>query len=183
MRIRERTSRLRLHEPELLIVVATMFGLFLRLIDLPVDPYADELWIIKSATSSFTIFWQAVLSDWVHPPLYFFILRGLNTILELNDTSGRVVSILFGSLSVPAMYWLGKRLFGRWAGTIAAILLAFSPIHIWHSDYGRHYSLFVLLVILSMLAFVELWRNPRSALWDQKQSLEYQKIPKIGRVA
>lgn len=166
MKIRERTARLRLHEPELLIVVATMFGLFLRLIDLPVDPYADELWIIKSATSSFTIFWQAVLSDWVHPPLYFFILRGLNTILELNDTSGRVVSILFGSLSVPAMYWLGKRLFGKGAGTIAAILLAFSPIHIWHSDYGRHYSLFVLLVILSMLAFVELWRNPRSALWS-----------------
>ncbi len=166
MNIRERTFRSRLHEPGPLIVVVTIFGLFLRLIDLPVDPYADELWIIKSATSSFTEFWQAVLSDWVHPPLYFFIMRGLNTIFELDEASGRVVSILFGSLSVPAIYWLGKRLFGRGAGTIVAILLAFSPMHIWHSDYGRHYSLFVLLVILSMLAFVELWRNPRSLLWS-----------------
>lgn len=161
-----RTSRWPPQKPEAVVILATLLGLFLRLIDVPSDLYADELWIVKSSSSSFPVFLQAVLSDWVHPPLFFFFMRWLDGIMGLNEVSGRIAAILFGSLSIPVIYWLGKRLSCKSAGTIAAILLALSPIHIWHSDYGRHYSLFVLLVLLSMVAFVELWRNPRSALWS-----------------
>jgi uncharacterized membrane protein len=112
------------------------------------------------------MFINAVLSDWVHPPLFFFLMRALDAIIGLNDATGRIVAIVFGSLSIPTIYWLGQRLFSKNVGTVAAIMLALSPIHVWHSDYGRHYSLFVLLVMLSLLTFVELWRNPKSNRWS-----------------
>src|SRR5690606_28284403 len=52
------------------------------------------------------------------------------------------------------------------AGIAAAALLALSPIHVWHSQYGRHYSLLVLLVLLSTACFVKLWREPRAVVWS-----------------
>jgi uncharacterized membrane protein len=58
------------------------------------------------------------------------------------------------------MYVLGRRLFGRIAGMVAALLLALSPCAIAVSQEARAYSCVVLAVLLSTYLFVLLIEEP-----------------------
>ncbi|HEY9014133.1 MAG TPA: glycosyltransferase family 39 protein, partial [Gemmatimonadales bacterium] len=48
-------------------------------------------------------------------------------IIPLNEFGLRVLPAFFGSLAVPAVYVIGRRLIGNRAALLAALLLAFSP--------------------------------------------------------
>lgn len=48
----------------------------------------------------------------------------------------RLVSALFGALTIPALYWLGKHLFDRRIGAVAALVLATLPVHLQLSRIG-----------------------------------------------
>lgn len=48
---------------------------------------------------------------------------------------GRTFSALIGALTIAGVYGLGKAMFGRAAGLVAAILLLTSPLHIEQSHY------------------------------------------------
>jgi mannosyltransferase len=144
----------------LLLLVIVAAAAYLRESRLSGNLYADEVWIIKNAASPFSDFVREFMQDWVHPPLFHFIVRGWVHLFGVNDLSGREVAMLFGILSVPLIYWVGTMMADRKAGLIAASLLALSPIHVYTSQYGRHYSLFVFFVILSIAAFANLYREP-----------------------
>jgi mannosyltransferase len=152
------------HVPWLFIAMAV--GLMLRWYKLSGDLYADEIWITESVKLPFDAFLREVMDDWVHPPLFFFIVRGLGLLFGFHELSGRLVALVAGVLSIPLIAWIGSLSHSRKVGVIAAILLAISPIHIWHSQYGRHYSLFVFFVLLSTATFMKVWQDPRSRLWS-----------------
>jgi 4-amino-4-deoxy-L-arabinose transferase-like glycosyltransferase len=48
---------------------------------------------------------------------------------------GRVVTAVLGGLTVLVVYSLGNRLAGRWAGAVAAVLLAVEPLHARHAHF------------------------------------------------
>jgi mannosyltransferase len=85
-----------------------------------------------------------------HPPLYYALVHA---ILRVRDwyLVPRIISALAGTLSVPALYALTARLYGRLAGLTAALLLAVAPFHLWYSQDGRAYELAGLVVLLSYL--------------------------------
>ena len=139
------------------IVIA---GWKIRSFQLAGNLYSDEVWIITTAVSSFPVLLQEITQDWVHPPLFHFIARGWIHLFGLSDVSGRLISMTFGVISIPLIYWLGKQIAGSKTGIIAATLLALSPMHVYHSQYGRHYSLFVFLVMLSMAGFLKVYDQP-----------------------
>src|SRR5690606_22992405 len=153
------------------VLAMTALAVVVRASGLSGDFYADEVWIIDSARSSHDKFLQEVTDDWVHPPLFFFLMRGLDALFGIDALSGRLVAAVSGVLSVPVIFWLGMLVHSARAGIVAAALLALSPIHVWHSQYGRHYSLLVLLVLLSTASFVKLWREPRAVVWSVLYSL------------
>jgi mannosyltransferase len=59
-----------------------------------------------------------------------------------------------GVAAIPAIYILGKTLFGTKVGRTAAILCCFHVFLIQYSQEARAYSLLVLLAVLSSLSFV-----------------------------
>lgn len=91
--------------------------------------------------------------------LYYLLLRGW---LHLGSSEYLVrgLSVVFAVLTVPAIYYLGRRLFDARTGQIAALLLAVNGFHIAYSQEARSYSLFVLLTSLSVLFFVEALHSP-----------------------
>lgn len=94
--------------------------------------------------------------------LYYLLLRGW---LHLGSGEAfiRSLSALFSIATIPALYFLGRRLFGSRTGLIAAALLAVNAFHLQVSQEARSYSLFVLLSIVSSLYFCK-WlqgSNPR----------------------
>lgn len=74
----------------------------------------------------------------------------------------RALSVLFALATVPAIYFLGRRLFNSWVGLIASFLFAFNAFELSFAQQARSYSLMVALCTWSSLFFVEYLENPSS---------------------
>ncbi|OGU77053.1 MAG: hypothetical protein A2V93_01965 [Ignavibacteria bacterium RBG_16_34_14] len=92
--------------------------------------------------------------------LHYFLLHFW---LYLGDSEFiiRSLSVIFGIASIPAIYFLGSKLFGKKAGLICSILLALHSFHVHYSQEARSYSLLVLLVILSSYFFIRAVESPK----------------------
>lgn len=101
------------------------------------------------------------------PPLLNMIAIGFSRLLtpfmSETDATGysmQFVPALFGALIIFPVYFIGKTLFGRKEGLVAAFLIALIPIHIG-SGHGSAYSLFdhdslnLLLFFLSFLFLIK----------------------------
>jgi mannosyltransferase len=67
----------------------------------------------------------------------------------------RALSILFAAATLPIVYALGSRLFGRAAGLFAALALATNAFFLNYAQEARGYSLVTLMCALSMYFFVD----------------------------
>ncbi|WP_247000691.1 glycosyltransferase family 39 protein [Halosolutus gelatinilyticus] len=94
-----------------------------------------------------------------HPPLYFLLLSGWMAIFGTSESAARLLSALVGVATVLVLYAIGRRLFDREVGAIAAALVAVSPFHVWYSQEVRMYNLLALLTALSFYWFVRIHRE------------------------
>jgi len=96
--------------------------------------------------------------------LYYVLLRGW---VSFGDAAWwvRLLSALMGVMVVPVVYWIGKEVFSQRAGAVAALLFAVNPFHLRYAQEARSYSLFVLLVSVSFLAFFYCFKQP-SRFWS-----------------
>ncbi len=89
------------------------------------------------------------------PPLYYALLGGLMKLFGESDFVLRLPSALFGAAAIPIVFAFGRALFGHRAGWIAALLLSVHPLHVFYSREARVYPLLLCLTLLTLLA---LWR-------------------------
>ncbi|MHB8992492.1 MAG: glycosyltransferase family 39 protein [Chloroflexota bacterium] len=75
----------------------------------------------------------------------------------------RLAIALVGTATIPLAYLLGKRLYGRWAGVAAAVLVATSVMHVQMSHQARHW------VPVSFLTLVVLWVSLDLAQWGRRR--------------
>ncbi|MFH1140633.1 MAG: glycosyltransferase family 39 protein, partial [Chloroflexota bacterium] len=91
----------------------------------------------------------------------------VSTDLQDLAIAGRTLSALADVGTVALVYALGRRLYGRGAGLLAAALVAFAVVHIQHSHYYRPETFTILFVMASfwfMLQVLERQRL-RDSLW------------------
>ena len=84
--------------------------------------------------------------------LYHLVLFGWVR-LGQGEAFLRIPSVLFAAGSVVLTYLLGKRLLGRPAGILGALLLACNPIFLAYSQEVRSYALMVLVATAGSLIF------------------------------
>jgi len=70
--------------------------------------------------------------------------------------AGRALGVACGVASVLAVYWIGRRLAGRAAGTAAALFLACAPFAVRDAHYVKHDVPATLFVLLAYVAFLRL---------------------------
>jgi len=75
----------------------------------------------------------------------------------------RSLSVIFGVATIPAIYYLGRRLFDSPTALIAATFLSVNAFHVCYSQEARSYSLMVLLCVLSTLYFLKTFENSRNS--------------------
>ena len=93
------------------------------------------------------------------PPLYFFYVLPFYYFSSI-EWSLRLSSVIVGIATIPLMYYFGSRLLNQKIGLIAALLLTFSPFHIYYSQELRPYSMFLFFSILVLyLAYLALEEN------------------------
>ena len=110
------------------------------------------------------VFASAVIHRQANMVLYYLLLRGW-TRLGSSEFALRSFSALAGVATIPAIYLLGKQLFGARAGRVAALLLCVHTFHIRYSQEARAYSLLMLLAVLSSLFLLRSLEDPSRHNW------------------
>jgi uncharacterized membrane protein len=93
-----------------------------------------------------------------HPPLFFALAKIANLFVR-EEIAARSVSALAGTLTIPLVFFLCRRMVGTAAGIAAATLLVVAPLHVEYSRIGRMYAPVVLFVTLSYFALVSYWQS------------------------
>jgi mannosyltransferase len=138
-----------------------LVGLALRLYHLGTQSlWIDEAFSSLIASLPLTEGLERALVDFVHPPLYYLLLRPV-TFLSQSEFALRLPSALLGTLSIPLIYQVARSLDGedgrgRASGLLAAGLLAINPFHIWYSREARNYQLLFFLALLLLYLFHQL---------------------------
>jgi len=139
----------------IILLAIVVVGAFLRIYHLGTQSFwQDEVFSVALAKMTLPQMVQATAQN-VNPPFYYFLLHYWMMIFGTSDSAIRLLSALFGILAIPTIYVVGRQLFNKEAGLLAALILALSSFNIWYSQEARMYSLMVLLALLSMYFF---WR-------------------------
>ena len=125
--------------------------------------WLDEIASIVIARMPGNSFWRHLWTEEGNMALYYVMLRPWLQI-HLGEATVRLLSVLPGIASIPVMYLLGRRLFGRGAGLLAALLLAISPCAVVYSQEARGYSWLLLGTIVSTYLFARLIERPTYAM-------------------
>ncbi|HSH23189.1 MAG TPA: glycosyltransferase family 39 protein [Acidimicrobiales bacterium] len=88
------------------------------------------------------------------PPLYYLLLHAWMEVFGPSVEAVRALSLIFATITVPAAFWAGDRLFGRRAGWMAAALAATSSYLTLYAREARMYSLLALLSLVAVTALV-----------------------------
>ncbi|MCL5026478.1 MAG: glycosyltransferase family 39 protein [Chloroflexi bacterium] len=81
----------------------------------------------------------------IHPPLYYYLLHLWVPLAGNSEYAVRWLSVALGTLLVPLVYRIGRRLHGVEAGLLGALFVALNPILVYYSQEARMYILMTVL--------------------------------------
>ncbi|MDO8638490.1 MAG: glycosyltransferase family 39 protein [Candidatus Daviesbacteria bacterium] len=145
-----------------MIYLILIVGLILRVITLNQSLWLDEAINVVNARSLdlMTFLIKYPIGDF-HPPGYFLILWLWGHLFGFSEVSVRIPSLIFGVGTIWLIFLLGKELFNKKIGIIAALLLAVAPLHIFYSQEARMYSLATFAVVASNYFFIRFLKNQK----------------------
>lgn len=142
-----------------LIILIFIAGVILRFYDLG----GESVWYDEAVSIAVSKLGFADIVKWVfdnpaetNPPFYYMILSFWVPVFGDSEFIARVPSAVLGSLSIFAVYALGKLLYNKKTGLIAALIVAASVFHIRYAQEARGYTLMVCLMLVSYYCLLQL---------------------------
>ncbi|MDH4209108.1 MAG: glycosyltransferase family 39 protein, partial [Anaerolineae bacterium] len=149
-----------------LILIFVMLAFGLRIYRLDYQPLRGD--------ESFSIQFSAHALDWLfpnianiepNPPLYYLLLHYWMALLGQSEFVTRFLSLLFGVVSVPLIYQLGRSMRQPKIGLLAALLMAINPFQIWHAQDVRNYTVWPALSMASLAFLLPALRHGKPKHW------------------
>jgi mannosyltransferase len=140
--------------------------------------WLDEiLAVLRSEASPLSTAWTPG-TDPQHGPLYHGVLAIAGHFAP-DETGYRFAFALAGTLSLPLFYLFARRILGRATATasasstatatttafLATAFVAFAPLHIFHSQDARPYTILLLTLIAGLFAIVSGLDRPQARGW------------------
>ena len=158
-------SAIKKYWAEITLLAITLMGLALRLYHLDFQNYfAEEL----MHTGIIQFPWYAAFTQIgsEQAPLYYVFAKiSVTAFNGLSLVSLRLPAVIFGTLCIVAIYFLGKEFGGNLTGLLSALVIALSDRAIFYSQYGRPYSLVMLLFIVTAYCFVKIQKKENLNQW------------------
>ena len=95
----------------------------------------------------------------VHPPLYFVLMTAWRAVLPSTDISMRLLSVIFGMISLVGIFLIGRSIAGWRAGLVGLAIAAVSPYHWLFSTEIRPYAQLLAFSAFSTWAFLEILKT------------------------
>ena len=154
-----------------LLILIIGAGIFLRFYKIDFQsPWLDEMFTLNTLNPGYT--WSEIMEilkqDGVHPPLYYLWVYLSFEVFGNSVIVMRIFSAFFGVAGLIGMYYLGKELYNKNTGLIAALITTFNFFHISYSQEGRMYSLLFFFLVVSfvfLIRFIKKQRNCDLALY------------------
>ena len=163
-----RGGRLRALSPAAILILLTVAGAALRFGTLDVQSaWLDESSTIFLVRRGLTGMLKHLWSEET-PPLYFVVAWAWTKVFGVGVLGFRSLSALLGTITIPVMYAVGRRISPR-VGLWAAALTTFSPAMYYYSQEARAYSLLILFSAAAFFFWLRVLqdRDGRSlALWS-----------------
>ena len=143
----------------------TLFGAILRIHAIASKSFwLDESISVEIARLPWRQFLFVLRHREANMAFYYLLLRFW---LAMGSTEGMVrgLSVLFSVATIPVVYALGARLFGRNAGLLAAWFLAINTYHVRYAQEARGYALVVFFCALASWLLVRNLQEPAAAWW------------------
>ena len=124
---------------------------------------SQSLWYDEAVTAQVASQGIGELTRWtaddIQPPLYYYVAAGWLRLAGRGEWALRFPSAFFGTLTVPLMWAVALRLFGRGrsgrvAALAAALLAALSPLYVYYAQEARMYTLLTFLGLLAGYALL-----------------------------
>jgi uncharacterized membrane protein len=148
------------------MIAITLLAAFLRLSWLDVQSIAfDESFSLAVGRANWPTLIGALLSDGVHPPLFYVVHKGALDLWGTSEYGQRFLAAVFGILAVPLTYRAGRAFFDGRTALLAALLLTLNPLHVWFAQEARMYSLLAVLTLASMVVFWQAVRTNHLKYW------------------
>ena len=123
--------------------------------------WVDEAFTVHASAQPWDGMMRILVADFNHPPLHTMLVRWWGDVFGVGVVQARVLSAIFGTAAVAAVYWLGALLFDRRTALLASALMAVSQLGIMYSQEARGYSLLLLMVVVSTALFVRAFQGGR----------------------
>lgn len=134
-----------------MIWVILAIGLLLRSFNLNQSLWLDEATQVLLSKDSLNNIIFSHGADF-HPPLSYLLLHFWTYFSEF-DIWLRLLSVIFGVLTIWIIYAFSLRVFNKNTAGLSALLLAIAPYHIYYSQEIRMYSEATLFAVISMCSF------------------------------
>ena len=148
----------------LVLAGVTLAGLVLRLI-VTRGIWLDEAISIHEAHLSFHDMMESLQVSDRHPPLHYIVLWLTVRALGDSEFAVRLPSLIAGTLVIPVLYLLGRELYDRRTGLIAAAFGAVSPLLVWYAQEARMYAFVTLFGLLAVYTQLLTIRRGRPVDW------------------
>ncbi|MGI8430519.1 MAG: glycosyltransferase family 39 protein [Solirubrobacteraceae bacterium] len=99
------------------------------------------------------------------PPLYHLALWLIIRAFGHGEFAVRLPSLIAGTLVIPVLNELGRELYDRRTGLVAAAFAAGSPALVWYSQEVRMYEFVALFGLLALLTQLRAIRNGTMLNW------------------
>ena len=157
-----------------LAITITLIGGWLRVFSLGnKGMWLDETFSVWLSGHNLLDMMQWIIKLDQHPPLYYILFH--YWIAKYGDTPyyARLFSALFGTLTIPVIYLIGKRISGVLVGLAAAVFMCFSTFNIYYAQEARMYTLLMFNAAVALYALVRLLTDSRSVQPIGSQFREY----------
>ena len=158
-------DRVRFTLPLLLLLLVSVFVMFYRLGEAPLNDWDEGIYANISAEMVQSGDWLHMTlmgQPWLEKPLLPFWLNAVSfKLFGFTEFAARFFPALAGIGCVLLLYGIGRRLFSWYVGFWAALLFSLSPLFL---DYhmarsGDHDVLFLFWLLASTYAFVRSWHK------------------------
>ncbi len=151
--------------------IILLVGLGLRMFHLDQESiWVDEAYSLRYAMqdSPLSVI-KAVSMTEGAPPGHYLLLHYWINLFGNSEFSVRFPSLLFGFLSIPLMFAIGRRMKGTKVGLLAALFMATSMLQVLYSQEARLYAMYGFFSLLGGYFLLRLLQNKEK----EKQNFFY----------
>jgi dolichyl-phosphate-mannose-protein mannosyltransferase len=134
--------------------------------DYMTNTYFDEIYFVRTAEQYLHL---QMPYEWTHPPLGKIIQASSIAIFGFNPFGWRIMGVIFATLMIGLVYFLGKQMLGTWIGGFAAaFLLTFDFMHFTMSRLGTADTYVIFFNVAAQLFFLIYLKNVYKDGWKTR---------------